>query len=127
MGFVLKKFTSAKVDIPDKARKKIEYQYHYEIVSIVERFKTPKTLVINLDQTQSLMVPGRNHKMAFKGSKNFTIADATDKRSITATFAIILSGNFLPMQLMYGGETVQSFPRFQFLNSFSLSFNEKHY
>ena len=33
MGFVLRKFTSAKVNFPDKARKEIECQYHYEIVS----------------------------------------------------------------------------------------------
>ena len=31
------------------------------------------------------------------------------------------------MQLIYGGKTVQSLPRFQFPNSFSLSVNEKHY
>ena len=73
------------------------------------------------------MVPRRKHTMALKGSKNVTIAGATDKRSITATFAITLSGNFLPMQLIYGGKTVQSLPRFQFPNSFSLSVNEKHY
>ena len=69
MGFVQRKFTSAKVDIPDKVRKEIEYQHHYEIVSKVERFKIPKTLVINLDQTPSPMVPGRKHTMTFKGSK----------------------------------------------------------
>ena len=103
MGFVLRKFTSAKVDIPDKARKEIEYQYHYEIISKVECFKIPKILVINLDQTPSPMVPARKHTMALKGSKNVTIAGATDKRNITTTLAITLSGNFLAMQLIYGG------------------------
>ena len=90
IGFVSRKFTSAKVDIPDKARKEIEYQYHYEIVSKVERFKIPKTLVINLDQTPFPMAPGKKHTMGLKGSKNITIAGATDKRNITATFAITL-------------------------------------
>ena len=66
MGFVLSKFTSAKVDIPDKVRKEIEYQYHYATFSKVERFKKPKALVINLDQTPSPMVPGRKHTMALK-------------------------------------------------------------
>ena len=117
MGFVLRKFASAKVDIPDKACKEIEYQYHNEIVSKVELFKIPKTLVINLNQTPSPVLPGRKH----------TIAGATDKRNITATFAITLAGNFLPMQLIYRGKTLQSLPRFQFPNSFFLSVNEKHY
>ena len=115
------------MDIPDKACKETVYQYHHEIVSKVERFKIPKTLVINLDQTPPLMVPGRKHTMVLKGSKNVTIAGATDKRNITATFAITLSGNFLTIQLTYGWKTVQSLPRFQLPNSFSLIVNEKHY
>ena len=75
--------------------------------------------MINLDQTPSLMVPGTKHTMALKGSKNVTIAGATDKRKITAAFAITLSGNFLPMQLICEGKTVQSLPRFPFPNSLS--------
>ena len=75
--------------------------------------------MINSDQTPSLMVPGRKHTMVLKGSKNVTIAGATDKRKITAAFAITLSGNFLPMQLICEGKTVQSLPRFQFPNSLS--------
>jgi len=100
MGFVMRKFTSAKVDIPEKARKEIEYQFHYEIVSKVERFKIPKTLVINLDQTPSPMVPGRKHTMTPKGSKNVTIVGANDKRNITATFTITLTGEFSHLVLM---------------------------
>ena len=50
-----------------------------------------------------------------------------DKRTITATFVITLAGEFLPIQLIYGGKTLQSLPRYQFPNSFSLSVNEKHY
>jgi len=65
--------------------------------------------------------------MALKGSKSVTIVGASDKRKITATFAITLSGDFLPMQLIYGGKTKQSLPRFKFPDSFSLSVNEKHY
>ena len=90
MGFVLRKFTLGKVDIPDKACKEIGYQYHHEIASKVECFKIPKTLVINLDQTPPLMASGRKHTMVLKGSKNVTIAGATDKRNITVTFAITL-------------------------------------
>ena len=59
--------------------------------------------------------------MAFKGSKKVTITGAADKRNITATFAVTLSGKFLPIQLMYGGKTEQSLPRYKFPDSF---FNE---
>ena len=103
MGFVKRRFTSTKVDIPEKARKEIEYQFYHEIVSKVERYHIPNELVINLDQTPSSIVPGGRQTMARKGSSSVTIVGANDKRNITATFAITLSGEFLPMQLIYGG------------------------
>ena len=59
--------------------------------------------------------------MAFKGSKKVAITGAADKRNIKATFAVTLSGTFLPIQLMYGGKTEQSLPRYKFPDSF---FNE---
>ena len=65
--------------------------------------------------------------MAAKGSKNALIKGSTDKRMISATFTITLDGNFLPMQLIYGGKTKKCLPRVQFRSSFSLSFNPKHY
>ena len=61
MGFVQRKITSAKVDIPEKARKEIEDQFHYDIVSKVERFQIPSSLVINLDQTPSPIVWKKTH------------------------------------------------------------------
>ena len=123
MGFTRRKCTSSKVDIPEKARKEIEYQFHYEIVSKVERYQIPSSLVINLDQTPSPMVSS----MALKGCKDVTITGSADKRNITATFAITLSGEFLPVQLIYGGKTEQSLPRYKFPDSFCLGVNEKHY
>ena len=69
MGFVQWKFTSTKVDIPQKSHKEIEYQFHYEIASKVEQFNIPNSLVINLDQTPSPIVPGRKQTVVLKGAK----------------------------------------------------------
>ena len=44
---------SSKVEIPEKKRKKIEYQFHYDIVCKVKKHKTPDLLIMNLDQTPS--------------------------------------------------------------------------
>ena len=52
---------------------------------------------------------------------------ADDKRSITATFSITLSGKFFPIQLIYAGKTSQSVLRYQLPQGFSLSVNEKHF
>ena len=54
-------------------------------------------------------------------------AAAADKRSIASTFSIFLSGEFLAIQLIYGGKTIESLPRYKFPEGFSLSVNEKHF
>ena len=65
--------------------------------------------------------------MAKETKKQARIAGGLDKRSMTATFTITLDGNFLGMQLMYGGKTEQSLPRYEFPENFSLRVNPKHY
>ena len=65
--------------------------------------------------------------MAEKNVKDVPISGSADKRSITATFAEILDGSFLPFQLIYKGKTTQSLPKIDFPDGFSLSVNEKHF
>ena len=65
--------------------------------------------------------------MAKKNTKTVPIKGSSDKRTITATFAILLQGDFLPLQLIYGGKIRKCLPRFKFPEKFSLSYNETHY
>jgi len=51
--------------------------------------------------------------MAQKGSKRVEVFGIDDKRQITATFAASLSGNFLPIQLIYEGKTSSQLLIFQ--------------
>ena len=44
-----------------------------------------------------------NHTMAKENSKSGSIAESSNKRSITGTFTSTLNGHFLPMQLIYAG------------------------
>ena len=46
---------------------------------------------------------------------------------ITGTFAVTLSGKFLPIQLIYGGKINQSIPRYNFPENFCLSANPKNF
>ena len=80
---------------------------------------------MNLDQTSLKYVPTMNHTMTKKNSSSVPITRSSDKRSITGTFIVILEGQFLPTQLIYGGKTLQSLPKFEFPDSFSLSMNPK--
>eukprot|EP00794_Sanderia_malayensis_P013335 gene13335-14713_t len=79
MGFVKRMKTSAKVDIPDGARKEIEYLFYNEIVTTIEKFNIPPSLIINLDQTPSKYVPVGNTTLAQKNSCNVIVAGSSDK------------------------------------------------
>ena len=61
-----------------------------------------------------------------KGCKSVPIAGSTDKRMITATFSITLTGKFLPIHLIYSGKT-KNIPAVSFPSDFVISANETHY
>ena len=67
--------------------------------------------------------------MAMRNFSAVPIKGLTNKRNITLTFVISLSGcSFLPMQILYQGKTDASQPRgFKFPNGFAISQNPKHY
>ena len=127
MGFSRRMKTTGKVEIPEGARKEAELLYLHSIVDIVEQNEIPSSLIMNLDQTPLKYVPVSHRTMAKRGAKSVSIAGSSDKRCITGTFVITLDGNFLPIQLIYGGKTKQSLPRYKFPESFSLSVNPKHF
>ena len=126
MGFVKRRKTSSKVEIPDAAKKEIEFLFHHKIVTYIEKFKIPPSLILNLDQMPLKYVPVNQETKAPRGSTAVTIEGSNDKSMITGTFAIILSGNFLPVLLIYGGKTIQSIPKVAFSKNFSLSANPSH-
>ena len=127
MGFVKRAATTARPEIPAGARKEAELLFHHEIVSKVEKHKIPHSMIINIDQTPSKFAPVATCTLAEKNSKHISIFGSSDKKAITATFGITFTNKFLPMQLIYGGKTSQSFPKFKFPESFSLSANPKHF
>ena len=127
MGYVRRLATTGKVETSEKLKAEIETAYLYGIVQKINERKIPSSMVINLDQTPSKFVPACNKTLAKKGCKSVPIAGSTDKRMITATFSITLTGEFLPIQLIYGGKTTKSMPALSFPSDFVISINKKHY
>ena len=126
MGFKKRMRSTGKVEIPG-ARKETELLYLLNIVTNVEKYEIPHSLIMNLDQTPLKYIPAMNQTMVKQNSKSLSVAGSSDKHSITGTFTITLNGYFLPMQLIYGGKTKQSLPRFKFHDGFLLSYNPKHF
>ena len=127
MGYVRRAKTTSKVQIPKAVQKEAELFFQHKIAKIVEAHQIPTCMILNLEQTASKFVPSSNSTLAPCGTKSIPVTGLSDKTAITATFTISHDSDFLPMQLIYQGTTVQSLPRFDFPNSFSLSMNAKHF
>lgn len=75
-----------KVTIPDGEMKELEYLFHHEIVTMIEKHKTPHSVVINNDQTHLKYVSVGNFTLAQKDSSSVTVEGANDKRYIMGAF-----------------------------------------
>ena len=111
-------------EIPEK---EIKLLFHHDIASKVEKFSIPHSFIINLVQTPTKYIPVGQTTLAKKNTKTVPIKGSSNKRTITATFAISLQGKFLLMQLVYGGKARKCLPQFKFPEKLSLSYNETHY
>ena len=56
--------TTGKVEIPEGAKKQAEWLYLHNIVTIVEKYEIPYSLIMNLDHTPLKYIPAMNHTMA---------------------------------------------------------------
>ena len=105
---------TGKDEIPAGAKKEAELTFLHEIVNNVEKFQISSSLVLNSDQTNLKYVSMGKTTIVEKGSNSVPIFGLSDKRSMAATFTITLNRKFLSMQLIYGGKTNQSLPKFEF-------------
>ena len=72
------------------------------------------------------MCPGK-YTFNPKGAKTVPIKGIDDKRQITATFVISMTGEFLLIQLIYEGKTKRCLPNFDFPASFNVTFSNNHW
>ena len=127
LGFRRQGRTTGKKEVPEVTWNEAEFQQHFRTVNVIEKYRIPKSIVLNRDQTPLKYVTFGRTTMAQKNSTRFRLAGRTDKRSITLTLTVTLDGKILQFQIIYGGKTNQSLPKITFPANFSTSVNEKHY
>ena len=74
------------------------------------KYNIPPELVLNGDQTPSSYVSVGRRTMDLRGSQAVQIKGLTNKRNITLTLVVTLSGCFLPFQIIYADKTKASQP-----------------
>ena len=124
LNFVRRKSTTAKPFIAPALIKKIGFSFYKEIHEPVKWLNIPKELVINIDQTPLPFVNVSFYTKDKKGNQCVPIAGTTNYCQITSTFGVSLSGDFLPIQLIYQGKTKCCPPIYPFPPEFDVTRTE---
>ena len=127
MNWVNRKCTTSKPLIAPGLIKEVGFTFFKEISEAVQAHKIPPELIINIDQTPLPFVLISKYTMNKKGESNVPILGTSDYRQITGTFAITLSGKFLPMQLIYQGTTDRCHPKYKFPDDFHITHTSNHW
>lgn len=123
MGMVKRKVSSkAKVDV--ERFDIVKQAFLMDIKNIVCLDEIPPELIINWDQTAIQYVPVGSWTMEY--AKKVEIAGKDDKRQITAVFAGSMTGDFLPVQLVYQGKTSSCLPKVNFPESWHITYPASH-
>ena len=103
MKWVNRKCTTSKSAIAPGLIREVGFLFYKEVAEAVQADGIPPELIINIGQTPLPFVLISKYTMSKKGESSVPIQGTNDYRQITGTFAITLSGNFLPIQLVYQG------------------------
>lgn len=87
----------------------------------------PSSLIFNWDQTPLHLVPTGQWTMNKEKEKVISIAHSDDKRQITATLAVTLTGEYLPPQLIFQGKTTRCHPRVDVPEGWDLWHSPNHW
>ena len=119
-----RKGTTGKIEPSKQFLLEEKLKFQRRITSIIEEHDVPKELILILDQTLLSYVSPGKYTFNPKGAKTVPIKGIDDKRQITATFTVSMTGKFLPIQLVYERKTPRSRPRFDFPANFNVSFSD---
>ena len=127
MNWTKRKGTTGKIEPSKQFLLEEKLTFQKKISGVIFEHDIPKELIINLDQTPLSYVSPGKYTFDVKGVKTVPIKGIDDKRQITATFAISMSGEFLPIQVIYEGKTKRCLPKYTFPASFDATFSENHW
>ena len=128
MGYKARAGTTSRPPAPFGLFSESRFEYLSSILETVKQYAILPQLIFNADQTPCSYVSVGKMTMAKKGDKSIPIKGLTDKRNITLTFVVSFTGEFLPMQIIYGGKTNRSQPRrIEFPKGFNVTQNPRHW
>uniref|UniRef100_A0A1X7V1Y8 DDE-1 domain-containing protein n=1 Tax=Amphimedon queenslandica TaxID=400682 RepID=A0A1X7V1Y8_AMPQE len=126
MGFTRKRANSKSKVLPDHFSN-LKRQFLRKVEAVTNIEDIPNNLIINWDQTALKLVPSGSWTMERRGTKRVELSGINDKRQITAVLSGTLTGDFLPLQLIFKGTIAQSLPFISFPDSWHITYTENHW
>ena len=127
MNWAKRNGTTGKIEASKQFLLEEKLTFQKKISDVIFEHDILKELIINLDQTPLSYVSPGKYTFDVKGVETVPIKGIDDKRQITATFAISMSGEFLPIQVIYEGKSKRCLPKYTFPASFDVTFSENHW
>ena len=127
MDWMKRKGTTGKVEPCPRFLGEEKFMFQRAISKFVSDHDIPLELVLNLNQTLLCYVLPQKYTFDLKDSKTVPTKGVNNKRQITATFTVTASGSFLPIQLIYSGNTKRSIPKYDFPSCFDVTFTPNHW
>ena len=125
MGFVKRNGTTT-AKVSPKNFENLKETFLEQIRSTVVFEGVLVDLIFNWDQTGLNYVPVSSWTMEKEGAKWVEIKGLDDKRQITAVFGATITGEFLPVQLVYQGKSTQCHPKVKFPEDWHITHSENH-
>ena len=119
--------TQTKAKLSDQQVSQMKHTYLTQVSGMVKVHKIPSELVINWDQAGVNLIPSQNWTMEQLGSSHVEIAGINDKRQITLTLAGSMSGELLPLRLVYQGKTTHCHPQYSYPPGFDVWHTPNHW
>ena len=114
MGYVKRRGTTSKSKNLVENFDDLKVSFLEQVSTMVVMDEIPPEMILNWDQTGLNLIPSSSWAMEQRGAQRVEITGLNDKRMITAVFCGTLTGDFLPIQLVYQGKTDRCHPKYNF-------------
>ena len=126
MNWVKRRGTTAKRTMNPALYDALAFTWKKKIAEKNFEHKIHNDLILNFDQTALGFTSPAKTTFTEKNAETVPIANLDDKRQITGTLVSNLSGEFLPIQLIYTGKTDLCHPKVEFTKGFDITHSPNH-
>ena len=127
MGYVKRRGTTSKSKNLVENFDDLKASFLEQVSTTVVMDEIPPEMILNWDQTGLNLIPSSSWTMEQRGARRVEITGLNDKRMITAVFCGTLTGDFLPIQLVYQGKTDRCHPKYNFPEDWHITHSPNHW